>query len=117
MSKLLTIMMAGTAALTLGACANPWWDRNDNEQPSTSTESQPGYQGQGGDDSMQGSGQTGQSGTSTDSSTQAGQDPAAGGHPGQRDEEFAEAVRKCQSMQGTAYQECVDKARQDSGQM
>lgn len=99
MSKLLNILMAGAFALTLGACANPWWDRGDDSQP-TATESQD-----------TGTGTTAQDSQSP-SDEQVGQQPSA-----EHNEAFAQAIEQCQSMQGTAYQDCVDKARRDHGQM
>jgi hypothetical protein len=122
MSKILSLLMAGTFALTLGACANPWWDRNDDTEPTaTGTQDQvPEETGTTGSAEETGTGTTGQTDSGTDttgqSDTGAGTDSTAG-TTGQDNEAFAEAIEKCQSMQGTEYQDCVDKARKDHGQM
>ena len=133
MSKILSLLMAGTFALTLGACANPWWDRNDDNTEPTATGTQdqvPEETGTTGSAEQTGTGTTGQtdSGTGTTGQTDSGtgttgqSDTGAGtgstaGTTGQDNEAFAQAIEKCQSMQGTEYQDCVDKARKDHGQM
>jgi hypothetical protein len=123
MSKILSLLMAGTFAVTLGACANPWWDRNDDNTEPTATGTQdqvPEETGTTGSAEQTGTGTTGQTdsgtGTTGQSDTGAGTDSTAG-TTDQDNEAFAQAIEKCQSMQGTEYQDCVDKARKDHGQM
>jgi hypothetical protein len=138
MSKLLTLLMAGTAALTISACGTLWDRDDDSQQPTGTTESDTtgttqsdttgttGTQGTGqtSDPSAQGTGQTGDTssqGTGQTDDTQAGtgdaQTPQAAGDQPSAEEAFAEAVRQCESMSGVERENCVDKAKRDHGQM
>lgn len=137
MSKLLTILMASAAALVINGVAtaaeqdqpsaSPSAQNTEEQQPSPTkgkpdqheadtgmpeaTEGSPDPSAENQADQGQADSQAqGADKESTDSQARSNEQS---GHT----EEYAEAIKKCQSMTGTEQQDCMDKAKKDHGQM
>lgn len=114
MSKLLSILMAGAAALAMNGAVLAQDQARD---PGTSGAEQYTEEAEAGRPAQREGSPTH---TPEAQGTPQGQEQtdsqAQGGHPGQHDE-YAAALKQCETMTGSQRDRCVKKAKKDHGQM
>jgi hypothetical protein len=106
MSKLLTMLMAGAMALTLGGLAAAADKDYDDQQ----TQNKPADPAAGGTAATPPAMSEKEKGSATD--------PAAGGATtSQSEQEYLAALKKCEPLTGADKTKCVDAAKKKHGQM